>query len=751
MYPVNGRRLTEDWPDRVDAFTTLVHNERQPRSETAVQPNAYGKAMLTRRGLPNAKGKVEFPMSPIIASVMGGVNPSYLKNTAQSRLEQPETSPEARLPVSAGCAAAPRFIQLHPRLLKLHPLDLATYVLLCERTITGLYPAGVPLSGADLARFFEADESVAAGTRYNRALKRLVQAELVVREPRPGRKACYQPQWPGTQRREPTPLSAPYPHRLFVPIYLRLFEQFIGTFHPTASGPAEIERFVETPSLDPLALHAWASARWAAWRNEPVPEIEPAVVERLRTIGLWDDTGVFDPEQPQTPAARNVAASTPVVSAPVDVARTGDASSARAAAWTMLDLMAQQMKLMQEQIAAMQQILLGDSSTPIIAAGTDQVAVSASESLKSADTKSFDSTNTDSNNNTEITNTDQTLEYLHPQTPSRRRRSGGGGDQKQMSMTTEAEQLLREAGVIASNARRFAERRPEQVQAAINFAQKSQRRFEDPAGMIVWLLDKNEFADAHEQPGLPATNDEALNRCWYCGKSGCTTCKIEHEQRLMSRWGGAEFDGGPLWKDLQAVAREELPGLPVDAAEAQVVRRERLILVADEEPAMALRAVRGRLIELAARRLGVKVDIVITRRPQQMSPLPLPVPVARVTPLDAPQTPYLAPASRKELEAPLDAGSVVSDADDALKAAAAGLPELVRALFRGAHVEPDPAAAVDAETFYLHAGSPMAAERLRKQPALAERIVGAAVGRPVRVTIRDPDRPRLAARRSVWR
>lgn len=650
------------------------------------------------------------------------------------------------MPVSAGCAAAPRFIQLHPRLLKLHPLDLATYVLLCERTITGLYPAGVPLSGADLARFFEANESMAASTRYNRSLKRLAQAGLVVREPRPGRKACYQPQWPGTQRREPTPLSEPYPHRLFVPIYLRLFEQFIGTFHPTESGPAEIERFVETPSLDPVALHAWACARWAAWHNEPTPDVEPDVVTRLRVIGLWDDTGVYDPEQPQTPVTRNAPAPTPAIAATVDVAPSSNTQPAQAAAWTMLDLMAQQMKLMQEQIVAMQQILLGDSSTPIIAATADQPIISASQSLKPASTTILDSANTDSNSNTEI-NTEQTQDYLHPQTPNRRRRSGGGGDQHRMSTTrtTEAEQLLREAGVIASNARRFAERRPEQVQAAINFAKKSNRRFDDPAGMIVWLLDKNEFSDAHEQPDLSATNDEALNRCWYCGKSGCTTCKVEHEQRLMARWGGAEFDGGPLWHDLQAVAREALPGLPVDAAEAQVVRHERLILVADEEPAMALRAARSRLIELAARSLGVKVDIVITRRPQEVSPLPLPIYVAHGTPADASQTQHPALTSAKEPDVPLDA-AVVADADDALQVAAAGLPELVRALFRGARMEPDAAPPRDTETFYLYAGSLMAAERLQKQPGLAERIVGAAIGRPVRVTIRAPDRPRLAAR-----
>ena len=262
---------------------------------------------------------------------------------------------------------------MHPRLLKLHPLDLATYVLLCERTITGLYPAGVPLSGADLARFFEADEATAAATRYNRALKRLAQTGLVVREARPGRKACYQPHWPGTQRRDPTPLNAPYPHRLFVPIYLRLFEQFIGTFHPTDIGPAEIERFVETPRLDPSALHAWASARWAAWRNQSTPVIEAEIVERLRAIGLWDDNGVYDPDQPTKPLATPIPApapSMPAPTAPVIAQATiapSDSVSMRNAAWTMLDLMAQQMKLMQEQIVAMQQILLGDSLTPIIA------------------------------------------------------------------------------------------------------------------------------------------------------------------------------------------------------------------------------------------------------------------------------------------------------------------------------------------------------------------------------------------------
>jgi hypothetical protein len=87
--------------------------------------------------------------------------------------------------------------------------------------------------------------------------------------------------------------------------------------------------------------------------------------------------------------------------------------------------------------------------------------------------------------------------------------------------------------------------------------------------------------------------------------------------------------------------------------------------------------------------------------------------------------------------------------DEALKAAAAGLPLLVQALFTGARVEPG--TAEDAETVCLHTRSPLAAERLRKQPAVAERVVGAALGRPVRVTIYGPDPTRPAARRAFWR
>ena len=136
---------------------------------------------------------------------------------------------------------------------------------------------------------------------------------------------------------------------------------------------------------------------------------------------------------------------------------------------------------------------------------------------------------------------------------------------------SEAEQLLRQEGVIASNARRFAERHPEQIKAVIKFAKKSHGRFEDPAGMIVWMLNKNEFANAHEQTNSQSADEAVLDRCWYCGKHGCTTCKTEHEQRQMIRWGGAEFDGAALWHDLQVLAREALPGLPVDMAEAQVV------------------------------------------------------------------------------------------------------------------------------------------------------------------------------------
>jgi hypothetical protein len=694
---------------------------------------------------------------------MGGVNPLCSKNTDESQQGTPVEQRARRLPVSAGCAAAPRFIQLHPRLLKLHPLDLATYVLLCERAITGQYPAGVPLSGADLARFFEADDSAAAATRYNRALKRLVDTSLAIRVARAGRKACFIAQWPGTQRREPAPLSTPYPHRLFIPIYLRLYEQFVGTFHPTDTGPARIERFVETPSLDPVALHAWARARWAAWRNEPAPVIEPKVVERLRAIGLWDDAGVYDPEHArqaavQSPAVRKPANPQPDNSASAATNRQGDNPSVRGAAWAMLDLMAQQMRLMQQQIAAMQQILLGDISTPITAVTTDQVPNISLGRPADAGNMVSDSTNTDSNNNTEINNTDQTQEHLHPQTPRRaRHRAGGGGQQTRIraAVETESERLLRQAGVIASNAQRFAQRRPEQVTAAINFAKDSRRRFDDPAGMIVWLLEKNEFADAHEHSGITTANGEALERCWYCGKPGCTTCGAEQEQRLLVRWGGAEFDGGALWRDLQAVAREVMPELPVDAAEASVVRRERLILIADEEPAMLLRAARHRLIDLAAKRLGVRIDVVITRRRQAIVPLPLPLPSPPL------QSASSASFSIRDCSA---GGYVEREASHTTeKRCAEQFPECEDS--RTSHEQNDPlacagspddalqaaAAPGDTERCCLLANSPMAAERLRKRPAVAERVVGEALGRPVRVTIRSPERPRSTVRRSLWK
>ena len=739
-------------------------------------------------------------MSPIIASWQGGVNPSCLEISGQSVSDMLVKPPQTRVPVTAGCAAAPRFIQVHPRLLELRPPDLATYVLLCERTITGLYPAGVPLSGTDLASFFEADESAAAGTRYTRALKRLVEAELVVRESHHGRKTCYAPRWPGTQRRDPAPVSTPYPHRLFVPIYLRLLEEFIGTIHPSNTGPAHIVRYVEKPRLDPVALHAWATARWAAWRNLPAPSIEAEVVEQLRAVGLWDDTGVFDPEHPRksarktTPAPQSSQATPPLITT-----EGGDSSSITAAAWSMLNLMAQQMRLMQEQITTMQRLLLGEASDSIIPVEIDRVQISALESTIMALGLPANSANTDLNTNTEIKNTEKTREQYHPQTPNRRRQQDGGGDETKESLPekTEAERLLLQEGVLASNAHRFADRHPEQVIAAINFAKSSRHRFDNPAGMIVWLLEKNEFADAHERPDtIMATSDETQARCWYCGKAGCTACNAEQEQRLRLRWSSAEFDGTLLWRDLQAAAREALPELPVEEVEARVVRGERLILVADEEAAMALRTARSKLVELAAKRLDVKVDVVITRRPSHVLPLPLPgdpsLPLTHNPPTGEAETSSsngecvnLSGHSASNLDFdsshtdPIgqqmksgaageytptnsntkpnsvpgsEAGLVTAPApstDDALKAAAAGLPLLVQALFTGARVEPG--TAEDAETVCLHTRSPLAAERLRKQPAIAERVVGAALGRPVHVTIRGPDPARPAARRAFWR
>jgi hypothetical protein len=319
--------------------------------------------------------------------------------------------------------------------------------------------------------------------------------------------------------------------------------------------------------------------------------------------------------------------------------------------------------------------------------------------------------------------------------------------------------------------------------------------------MIVWLLDKNEFADAHERPeAIMAAGEETQARCWYCGKPGCTACIAEQEQRLRLRWSSAEFDGAPLWRDLQAAAREALPELPVEAVEARVVRGERLILVADEEAAMVLRAARGKLIELAAKRLDVKVDVVITRRPSHVLPLPLPGdpslhlahdpptcegetsnsngecaglpehsasnpdsdsiwPMGHIDPKGQQMESgaageYTATSSNAELKSvPAGESGLVTppapSPDDALKAAAAGLPLLVQALFTGARVEAG--TADDAETVCLHARSPLAAERLRKQPAIAERVVGAALGRPVHVTIRGPDPARPAARRASWR
>src|SRR4051812_25284461 len=97
-------------------------------------------------------------MSTMIASRVREVNPMHVQQRAGIDRVWSRVTP--------GCAAAPRFIQVHPTLLELRAEDFAAYLLLCERFITGRYPEGVPLSGADLARYFEADASPAAATRY---------------------------------------------------------------------------------------------------------------------------------------------------------------------------------------------------------------------------------------------------------------------------------------------------------------------------------------------------------------------------------------------------------------------------------------------------------------------------------------------------------------------------------------------------------------------------------------------------------
>ena len=614
-------------------------------------------------------------MAAIITSHAGGVN-----------------LPRA---IMAGCAAGPRFIQVHPKLLALRADDLASYVLLCERAITGHYPGGVPLSGNDLARYFEADDSPAAATRYTRVLKRLVDQGLARRHGQMGHKSRYVPCWPGTQRRAPLPVCEPYPHRSFVPVYLALFEQYVGTLHPADRGPARVERFLEAPALDPGMLHGWAAARWAAYKDLPRPDLDPEVADRLQALGLLDGTAVYDPADDMdalllsldggaaapgiglTPAGRarlgtNLTAQPPSLRGKGENSsppQPGDGLGERSVALgERFERMLEQMRLLQAQMAEVQHLLAGDSPAPIAIPSGDQEPDMPSQGAESVDGPGWNSVNTEHESNTEIPNTNQTPTYQHHHPHRSPTVVGGGGTPEvQSEDPTEAEELLLREGVIPINARKFAARRPEQVRAAIAYVKKARRPFKDGAAMIVWLLDQNQFAGADERP-----------KCWYCGQPGCTRCAEEQEARLLAQWGDpASLSPGAtdLTPPPPSLVGKGANGAPLLAGEAG-----------------ALWAREG----------------------------------------------------SAESEAVAEVEEVPSSS---LLAGAAGQPPLLQALLRCASIEPDADAPVEAPSVRVRATSTFIAERLRGYPDAVAAAVAAALGHPARVEIRGPE-PQPAAGRT---
>lgn len=719
--------------------------------------------MLTRRTplrmLPSGKGVC--PMAMIIARRAGGVNLFREGGTSTEPSPMLSTAPEKlalgmdQHPVTVGCAAAPRFIQVHPRLLELRPEDFAAYVLLCERGITGGYPDGVPLSGSDLARYFEADESGAAATRYTRALKRLADQDLVRRTGAPGRKQRYQPLWPRTQRRAAVPVGETYPHRFFVPIYLALFEQFVGTLHPTASGSARIERFRQTPALTPPLLWSWASARWAAYKGLSRPALDPEAVAQLTELGLLDTDSVYDPiSQPERQPDTFHEAVSPSLELPRPIAGDQDGGSlfvaSRTTTLALFEAMYEQMRQLQQQMADVQALLACESPVPINSGAADQEAFMPPQSDKKVLTSRTYSVNTE-DLNTEILNTNQTREAIHHHPSSSPNLIGGGSSSVPEAISTEAEELLLSQGIVPINARRFASRPVAQVRAAVEYVQKAHQPFKNPAAMIVWLLQQNQFVSADDRP-----------KCWYCGVPGCTRCAVEEEERLATHWCDREAVWSALWRDLVADLITELPhaGL-IDARVYRVEPGLLVISASSSDAAITLRSAR-REIERAVRlRWGMVLRVhVVSKRggehggigtafaawDQQVminrmavgDPMPVVAPCASPGSVDEHGQGQAQPPDIEPVAAPHVGQTNISPL--LLAAAAIGQPRLLQALLGCATLEPTFPDEPHPETVIVRTSSTFIAERLRQQTEAVNAVVQAVLGYQAQVLIRGPDR-----------
>lgn len=582
------------------------------------------------------------PMNVMIATRVDDVNPE------SSEQVYPEV---CRRQVTPGCAAGPRFIQVHPRLLALPAEAFASYLLLCARCITGRYPTGVPLKGSDLARYFAADDRPHVARRYTQALRRLAEERLVQCRRQGGRKTCYLACWPGTQRREPLPIVHPYPHRCFVPVYLALLEQFVGTLHPAERGAARVERYVERPVLSPAMLHGWAVARWAAYRGLPKPELGQESAAGLEALGLLDAEHIYDPADNIDDVLRAIQqGSLPGVLSPAGHARLKATNSSTMAGTTgapaessfdrpavgdenancvplslstppaALHHLCQEMGRLRQELQDMQERFGGCSSTRFDS--SQQSAVLPFHSAQNAVRQDQNSTNTKEKSNTRSTNTQLTPTDPCLCRPYQQQEDGGTGTGSIPTETlevTEAEQLLCDIGVMPDNARRYGSYPTAQVRAAIAYVKQAQRPFHDPAAMVVWLLRQNRFADADDRP-----------KCWYCGKPGCTQCAAEQEQWLRARWGNQDAVWQELWSDVRDALEAEIPNLPIRQAILHRVTNERFVLLAESSDiAMQLRVAR-REIERAVRL-------------QWGAILPLYVVISRVsTPVDEPglaQTP----------------------------------------------------------------------------------------------------------------
>ena len=730
-------------------------------------------------------------MTMIIARRAGGVNPfvggerSTIAPQVSDIVPGKPASWAEPHPVTIGCAAAPRFIQVHPRLLELRPEDFAAYVLLCERGITGGYPDGVPLSGSDLARYFEADESGAAATRYTRALKRLVEQELARRTGAPGRKQRYQPLWPRTQRRAAVPVGGTYPHRFFIPIYLALFEQFVGTLHPAASGSARIERFRQAPALTPPLLWSWARARWAAFKGLSRPALDSEAVAQLTELGLLDADSVYDPiSQPERQPGTFHEAVSPSLELPRSIAGDQDRGSLPVATRTttlaLFEAMYEQMRQLQQQMAEVQALLACESPVTINTSASDQEAFTLPQSDKKVLALWTNSVNTE-DLNTEILNTNQTHEsiYHHP-SPSRNL-IGGGSSSIPEAISTEAEELLLSQGVVPINARSFASRPVAQIRATIEYVQKADQPFKNPAAMIVWLLRQNQFALADDRP-----------KCWYCGVPGCTRCAVEQEERLTAHWLDREAVWSALWHDLVADMIAELPHASLLGARVYRVEPGLLVISASSsDAAIALRLTR-REIERAVRlRWGMELRAYVViqsagqhggtgttfamwdqqvmtnrlaaceyssfenataadRQHIHLGPekAKLTMPVGDAMPIvalcarpgsvddhgqDPAQPPDIEPVA-----APHAGQTNVSPL--LIAAAAIGQPRLLQALLGCATLEPAFPDETHPETFIVRTSSTFITERLRQQAESVNTVVQAVLGYQAQVLIRGPDR-----------